>query len=159
MAYLDFALRGIGIFGSGAFFGMVLSIPTVTLPMLLRHKDITTRQRVELWNDLNTLVDQRWVPFGLLSSVTFGVAAHYTQCDKTLPTAAAVSMFSLVPVTVAFVVPYVNKLRSYLKGGVLSDDEVLKTLRTWGKVHLLRTVCAGFATAIGLYDVVSLVSK
>lgn len=159
MAYLDFALRGVGIFGSGAFFGMALSISTVTLPMLFRHKDITARQRVELWSDLYTLVTQRWVPFGMLSAVAFGVAAYTTKSDKSLPVAAAISMASIMPTTLIFVFPYVNKLKSFLKGDFPSDDEALKTLRVWGDVHWLRTICAGLAAAIGLYDLVALISK
>lgn len=159
MVYLDFALRGVGIFGSGAFFGMALSISTVTLPMLFRHKDITARQRVELWSDLYTLVTQRWVPFGVLSSVAFGVAAYVTKGDKTLPAAAAVSMASIMPTTLIFVFPYVNKLKSFLKDSFHSDDEALKTLHVWGEVHWLRTICAGLAAAIGLYDLVTILSK
>lgn len=159
MVYLDFALRGVGIFGSGAFFGQALAISTVTLPMLFRHKDITARQRVELWSDLYDLVYARWVPFGVLSSVAFGVAAYNTKGDKTLPAAAAASMFSIIPLTFAFVFPYVHKLKAFLQGDFPSDDQALKTMRAWGKVHWLRTIGSGLAAAIGLYDLVVLLSK
>lgn len=160
MVYLDFALRGVGILGSASFFGMTLSISTVSLPMILRHKELTARQRVELWSDLYNLVTQRWVPFGLLSSVAYGVASYTTQLDKSLPLSAAVSMFSILPLTLTVVFPYVNQLKSFLKGDDFPSEEVaLKTLRTWGVVHWTRTIGAGLAAALGILDMASLLSK
>ncbi|WFD44344.1 hypothetical protein MPSI1_003012 [Malassezia psittaci] len=160
MAYLDFALRGVGIFGSASFFGMTLSISTITLPMLFRHKQISTRERVELWSDLYDLVTQRWVPFGLLSSAAYAVAAYTTRQDKTLPIAAAISMFSVLPLTLTLVMPYVKKLKALIK----SDDKVLNiegdsTLKTWGVLHWSRTLAAGTAAVLGLVDLVRMLMR
>lgn len=159
MVYLDFALRGVGIFGSASFFGMALSVSTVTLPMILRHKELSAKQRVELWSDLYDLVTRRWVPFGLLSSAAFGVAAYTTKHDKTLPIAACISMLSIMPLTLTLVFPYVNKLKAFLKAEDFpSDDEALSTLRTWGVWHWSRTLAAGAAAVLGLADFIVLLT-
>lgn len=158
MVYLDFALRGLGIFGSGAFFGMALSMSTITMPMILRHKGIPARQKVELWSDLYSLATQRWVPFGMLASALYAAAAYTTRLDKRPLVAAALSMFSIMPLTLTVVFPYVNKLKSYLSGTFPSDTEAIHTLEGWGRRHWVRTVGSGLATVIGLYDLVTLLS-
>lgn len=157
--YLDFALRGVGIFGSASFFGMTLSISTLTLPMLLRHKQLGAKERVELWSDLYDLVVKRWVPFGLLSAAAYGLAAFTTTKDKTLPIAAGVAMVSIVPLT-ATVLPTVYKLKSYLeKGKFPSDGEALATLRKWGVLHCSRTIAAGTAAIVGIVDLLHLATR
>lgn len=158
--YLDFALRGVGVFGSASFFGMTLSISTVTLPMILRHKQLGAKERVELWSDLYDLVTKRWVPFGLLSAAAYGVAARTTTKDKTLPAAAGAAMFSILPLTLMFVFPSVHKLKSYLeKGKFPSDGEALATLQKWGILHWSRTIAAGTAAMLGVVDLLQLATR
>ncbi|KAI3617648.1 hypothetical protein CBS9595_003557 [Malassezia furfur] len=158
--YLDFALRGVGIFGSAAFFGMASSISTVTLPMLLRHKRIGAKERVELWSDLYDLVTKRWVPFGLLSAAAYGAAALTTPMSKTLPSAAGIAMFSILPLTLLFVFPSVHKLKSYLeKDKYPGDNEALTTLKKWGALHWLRTIAAGTAAVVGIVDLLQLATR
>ena len=101
------------------------------------------------------MVTRRWVPFGLLSSIAYALAAYTTREDKTLPIASAISMFSVLPLTLTLVMPYVKKLKTLIKG----DDKVLdiegdSTLKSWGVMHRSRTIAAGMAAVLGLADFV-----
>ena len=147
-------VRCVGIFGSGAFFGMTVTFTNVILPPLLARK-ITARQRVELWHDMYTSVTHSWVPLGVLASVAYFVAGAQEHNTRLL--AAGVSMIAIIPNTLLFVFPLVYKLKDFLKlpdDKFPSEDIVKSTLRSWGLRHWTRTAVAGAAFVVGICDAI-----
>ncbi|PKI82443.1 hypothetical protein MVES_003714 [Malassezia vespertilionis] len=112
--------RGFGIVGSGVFLGMTLSVSSVTLPMILRQRTIKPRERVELFKDMYELTVARWLPIGVLASLSYFAAAYFAPAHsgrhaKSVLFAAGAAMISIAPCTLLFVMEHVTKLKGYLK--------------------------------------------
>lgn len=199
-AAFDLALRAFGIIGSGAFFGerpkdpgrgdftaymllrygalsplagLTLSTSTALVPIIQRHKTLSMRQRLELWDDQFTLSVGRWTPFGIVGALCLlwaayrcppqGVALGASAYDsrRTLLLSGC-GLLAMIPMTVVLIFPTVFKLKGELRKApeyAASETQVRALIRKWDRRHWLRIGCSLVCFASAIYDLCRIAAR
>lgn len=82
----------------------------MNIPIIIRHKGLTTKQRVDMWGRMCSNVSRYWARLSAMASAAFAVTSATTRMSATLPGQAAVVMFLRTPASYKFVLPYARLL-------------------------------------------------
>lgn len=125
---------------------------------------MSTRERVELWDDQFGLSVLRWTPTGFVGAIAFLYAAYISPnaglfedgySTRTTLVGSGVALLSMIPLTVIFIFPTVFKLKGLLNLEDKywpSEQEVRRLIAKWDVRHWGRIACSFTCFALGVYD-------
>ncbi|KAF9994128.1 hypothetical protein BGZ79_001144 [Entomortierella chlamydospora] len=133
----------------GLFAGVALSYNSIIMPAL---RKISNENALPVWAHSYNIGKKLQVGFIMTSLVT-GVSV-YSRTENPYYLAGSLIMTSIIPYTLAFIMPVNNTLLSILDGKK-SDGNIERLLTKWDQLHFGRTLMGVAAFGLVLYGELS----